>query len=148
MKNIPIGRIALKISYLGYETKTIPDIEVNSGKEVVLDLSMQESVLKMDEVVVKAYKNKGEAHNDMAMLSARSISPEETKRYAGGYDDPSHFLKILLGYTSTQSGNNDIIVRGNSPKYIQWRLEGVEITNPNHQTDQNSTVGGFSCLEQ
>ena len=109
---------------------------------------MQESVLKMDEVVVKAYKNKGEAHNDMAMLSARSISPEETKRYAGSYDDPSHLLTNFAGVTSTQSGNNDIIVRGNTPKYIQWRLEGVEITNPSHQTDQNSTVGGFSCPEQ
>ena len=66
MKNIPIGRIAIKISYLGYETKTISDIVVNSGKEVVLDLTMQESVLKMDEVVVKAYKKKGEAINDMS----------------------------------------------------------------------------------
>jgi hypothetical protein len=145
-EKIPLGRIAVKISYLGYETKTIPDIEVNSGKEVVLDLSMQESVLKMDEVVVKAYKNKGQAHNDMAVVSARSISIEETKRYAGSYDDPSHLLTNFAGVTSTQSGNNDIIVRGNTPKYIQWRLEGVEITNPSHQADQNSTVGGFSAL--
>jgi hypothetical protein len=143
---VPIGRIAVKISYLGYEPKTIPNIEVNSGKEVVLDLSMQESVLKIDEIVVKAYKNKGEAHNDMAMLSARSISPEETKRYAGSYDDPSHLLTNFAGVTSTHSGNNDIIVRGNAPKYVQWRLEGVEITNPSHQADQNSTVGGFSAL--
>jgi hypothetical protein len=143
---IPIGRIAVKISYLGYETKTIQDIEVNSGKEVVLDLSMQESVLKMDEVVVKAYRNKGEAHNDMAMISARSISPEETKRFAGGYDDPSHILGNFAGVSQTVSGNNDIIVRGNSPKYIQWRLEGTEITNPNHQMDQNATIAGFSCL--
>ena len=146
LENIPIGRIAVKISYLGYETKTIPDIEVNSGKEVVLELSMQESVLKMDEVVVKAYKNKGEAHNDMAMVSARSISIEETKRFAGSYDDPSHLLTNFAGVTSTHSGNNDIIVRGNAPKYVQWRLEGIEITNPSHQADQNSTVGGFSAL--
>ncbi len=66
--NIPLGRIAVKISYLGYETKTISDIVVNSGKEVVLDLTMQESVTKMDEVVVKAYKKKGEAINDMSQL--------------------------------------------------------------------------------
>jgi hypothetical protein len=146
LEKIPIGRIAVKISYIGYETKTIPDIVVNSGKEVVLDFSMQESVLKMDEIVVKAYKNKGEAHNDMAMISARSISPEETKRYTGGWDDPSHILGNFAGVSQTASGNNDIIVRGNSPKYIQWRLEGTEITNPNHQMDQNATIGGFSCL--
>jgi hypothetical protein len=83
IEGVPIGRIILRISYLGYETKTIPDIVVNSGKEVVLDLDMQESVIKLDEVVVIHNENKGEALNDMALLSARSISTEETKRFAG-----------------------------------------------------------------
>jgi hypothetical protein len=83
-KNIPIGRIAVKISYIGYETKTISDIVVNSGKEVVLDFSMQESVIKIDEAVVRAYKNKGEATNDMSQLSLHSITLEETKRFTGG----------------------------------------------------------------
>ena len=58
LEKIPIGRIEVVISYLGYETKTISGIVVNSGKEVVLDFSMQESVTKMGEVVVKAYKKK------------------------------------------------------------------------------------------
>ena len=88
MEKIPIGRISIQLSYLGYEAKTISDIIVNSGKEVVLDLSMQESVVNMNEVVVSANK-KGEATNEMAMISSRSISPEETKRYTGGMDDPA-----------------------------------------------------------
>ncbi|OFX87178.1 MAG: TonB-dependent receptor [Bacteroidetes bacterium GWF2_33_16] len=146
LESIPIGRITLQLSYMGYESKTIPNIIVNSGKEVVLDLNMQESALKMEEVVVKAFKNKGETHNDMALVSARSISPEETHRFAGGYDDPSHILNNFAGVSQTVSGNNDIIVRGNSPKYIQWRLEGVEITNPVHQAEQNSSIAGFSML--
>ena len=93
--NIPIGRIAVKISYLGYETKTISDIVVNSGKEVVLDLTMQESVIKMDEVVIKAYKKKGEAINDMSQLSTHSITLEETKRFTGGMDDPARVVSIF-----------------------------------------------------
>ncbi len=144
-ENISIGRITLRISYMGYETKTIPNIVVNSGKEVVLDLFMQESIVKMEEVVVKPNINKGEALNDMALLSARSISAEETKRYAGTWDDPSMILNNFAG-VATSGLSNDIIVRGNSPKYIQWRLEGVEITAPNHQADQNATIGGFSFL--
>ncbi|MDP3150798.1 MAG: TonB-dependent receptor [Ignavibacteria bacterium] len=144
-ENIQIGRIIIRISYMGYETKTIPDIVVNSGKEVVLDLSMQESTVKMDEVVIKPNENKGEALNDMALISARSISAEETKRYAGTWDDPSMILNNFAG-VATSGLSNDIIVRGNSPKYIQWRLEGVEITAPNHQADQNATIGGFSFL--
>ncbi len=145
IKNTPIGRITLQLSYIGYDAKAIPDIVVNSGKEVVLDLTMQESVVKLDEVVVRASR-KGIAVNNMALLSARSISPEETNRYAGGYNDPSHILSNFAGVAQTASANNDIIVRGNSPKYIQWRLEGVEITAPNHQMDQNATIAGFSCL--
>jgi len=146
LENIPVGRIILKLSYIGYETKTIPNIVVNSGKEVVLNLTMQESVLTMNEVVITANRNKGEATNTMSIISARSISPEETSRYAGGFSDPSRILSSFAGVSSSANGENDIIVRGNSPKYIQWRLEGVEITNPTHFADQNSIKGGISAL--
>jgi hypothetical protein len=146
MEKIPVGRITLQFSYIGYDTKTIPDIEVNSGKEKLVNLTMQESVLKLNEVVVTAYKNKGEATNQMSIISTRSISAAETKRYAGGLDDPSKILSNFAGVTASQNGQNDIIVRGNSPKYVQWRLDGVEITNPTHFADQNSVTGGVSAL--
>jgi hypothetical protein len=146
LEKIVVGRITLQISYLGYETKTIPNIEVNSGKEKVLNLTMQEAFLKLDEVVIKANENKGDAINEMSLISTRSISSEDSKRYAGGLDDPSKILSNYAGVTASQNGQNDIIVRGNSPKYIQWRLDGVEITNPTHFADQNSVNGGVSAL--
>ncbi len=146
LEKIPIGRISLKLSYIGYENAVMPNIVVNSGKEVVLDLSMQESAVKMDAVVVTVDKNKGEASNDMAMISARSISPEETSRYAGGFNDPSRIVSSFAGVTNGQDGGNDIIVRGNSPKYIQWRLEGEQMTNPNHFGDQSGVGGSISML--
>ena len=138
LDKVPIGRISLQVSYLGYKNAIIPNIVVNSGKETLLNLTMQESAIKMEEVVITEDKNKGEALNDMAMISARSISPEQTNRYAGGFNDPSRILSNFAGITSTQDGSNDIIVRGNSPKYVQWRLEGIQISNPNHFADQSS----------
>ncbi|QDK81103.1 TonB-dependent receptor [Spirosoma sp. KCTC 42546] len=146
LSNIPTGRISLQLSYLGYEPKIIPDIVVNSGKEVVLNLTMQESTLKLAEVVVKASLEKGQAQNEMALISARSISPEETNRYAGGFNDPSLIVSNFAGVANNPNGNNDIIVRGNSPKYVQWRLEGIQITNPNHFADQGAIGGGLSTL--
>jgi hypothetical protein len=146
LENVPIGRIVLQLSYVGYEGQTIPNIVVNSGKEVVLSLQMQEAAVTMDAVTITANQNKGEALNDMAMLSARSISPEETNRYAGGFNDPSRILSNFAGITNTQDGSNDIIVRGNSPKYVQWRLEGEQITNPNHFGDQSAVGGSVSIL--
>ena len=146
LENIPIGRITLGISYIGYESKTIPNVVVNSGKEVFISIDLRESIIKMDEVVISANQNKGEAMNEMTTISSRSVSAEETNRYAGGFNDPSRILANFAGVTSTQDGSNDIIVRGNSPKYIQWRLEGIEITNPNHFADQSSVGGAVSTL--
>ncbi len=144
-ENMPIGRITLQLAYLGYDKISIPNIEVNSGKEVVLTISMQESVVEMDEVVVKANKDKGAALNDMSLVGTRSISVEDSKRYASSYNDPSRILSNFAG-VATQDASNDIIVRGNSPKYVQWRLEGIEITNPNHFSDQNAISGGLSTI--
>ena len=41
VEKIMVGRITLQLSYMGYETKTIPDIEVNTGNEKVLNLTRQ-----------------------------------------------------------------------------------------------------------
>jgi hypothetical protein len=146
IENVPIGRVALQATYLGYETLTMPNLVVNSGKEVVLALEMHESAQKIAAVTITASQNKGEALNEMALLSARSISSEETNRYAGGFNDPSRILSNFAGVTNTQDGSNDIIVRGNSPKYVQWRLEGEQIATPNHFGDPSGVSGSVSVL--
>lgn len=144
--HMPIGRIILHVSNVGYEKIILPNIVVNSGKETVLNINMQQSVAQLEGVVFTFDKNKGQPLNDMVLVSGRSISPEQTNRYAGGFNDPSRILANFAGITSSQDGSNDIIVRGNSPKYIQWRLEGMQITNPNHFSDQSAVGGSISAL--
>ncbi|MFO7657952.1 MAG: TonB-dependent receptor [Bacteroidales bacterium] len=144
--NIPVGRIDIEISYVGYENKYVSNILVNSGKEVMLDIEMRESVLNMDEVVITARQNKGEVLNEMAMISSRTFSVEETNRYAGSFQDPSRMVSAFAGVSSNPEGNNDIIVRGNSPKGILWRLDGIEIPNPNHFSNEGATGGSISAL--
>ncbi|MBK8587007.1 MAG: hypothetical protein IPN88_16975 [Bacteroidetes bacterium] len=125
----------------------VADIEVNPGKESALNIAMRESVSNL-KVVIEGYKNKGEAINEMSLVSTRSISAVETKRYAGGLDDPSKILTNFSGVTSSQNGQNDIIVRGNSPKYVQWRLEGIEITNPKSFCRSKWGKGEIQCIKQ
>ena len=146
LEKIPIGRISLQISYLGYEPKIISNIEVNSGKEVVLNINLQESVLTLKELVIKPDKVKGETINDMSLLSTHSISLEETKRYTGNMEDPARVVSSFAGVAASPDGSSDIIVRGNSPKYMQWRLEGVEILSPYHMDDQNASFGALTAL--
>jgi hypothetical protein len=145
LEQVQVNRISLQLIYFGYETITLPDIELNSGKEKVITAEMQESILETEEVVIQT-KEKGTPVNDMSLVSTRSISSEESKRFAGGFNDPSKVLTNFAGVTHSQNGQNDIIVRGNSPKYVQWRLEGIEITNPTHFADQNNIKGGISAL--
>ena len=123
LEKVPVGRADLALTYVGYENLQVPNIVVNSGKEVVLNLLMQESAVKMAEVTVTATRNKGEALNEMAMLSARSISPEETNRYAGGFNDPSRILANFAGITSTHDGYHHLLQQRHPPNYVQWRLD-------------------------
>ena len=146
LENIPVGRISLRITSLGYEDRLIPNIQVTSGKEVIVNAEVVESVNKLEEIVVKAKDDKKEALNEMSLVSSRLISVEETKRYAGTINDPSRMVSSFAGVNGDPEGNNDIIVRGNSPKGILWRMEGVEIPNPNHFAEEGSTGGAISAL--
>ena len=146
LERIPIGRISLKVSFMGYEPKIINNIEVNSGKEVVLNISIQESVVTLKALEIKPDVKKGESTNEMSLLSSHNISLEQTKRYTGGMDDPARVISGFAGVASTADGSSDIIVRGNSPKYMQWRLDGVEATSIYHMDDQNASFGALTAL--
>ena len=145
LDNVSVGRISLKISFIGYEDGYISDLPVNSGKEISLNIEMKESFSKLDEVVIKARSNKEEALNKMATLSARTFSIEEAQRFAGGMDDPSRLASTYAGVTPSTVDNNEIVIRGNAAKGILWRLEGMEIPAPNHLAGMFSG-GGVSTM--
>lgn len=146
IENVNVGRISLRLSSLGYETQTIPNVTVGSGKEVFLNLDMQESLINLSEVVISGETEKGEVNNEMSLISARQVTVEETQRFAGSLDDPSRMVSAFAGVTSDPMGNNDIIVRGNSPKGILWKLEGIDIPNPNHFSEESTTGGPINAL--
>lgn len=140
------GRYDLNVYYLGYESKTVHSILLNTGKESVVRIELIESLIELKEVTVKANQNKGEPLNHLAVISARSFTVEETKRYAGSFNDPSRMAASYAGVTGDPTGNNDIVIRGNSPRGLLWRLEGVEIPNPNHFSNEGATGGPISIL--
>ncbi|MBN2520858.1 MAG: carboxypeptidase-like regulatory domain-containing protein, partial [Bacteroidales bacterium] len=143
IENVPVGRYNIQVSYMGYEPVTIPEILVGSGKEVVINIEMKELVTQMDEIVVKANIRKDRPQNSMATISARSFTVEETRRYAGGLDDPARMASAFAGVTTGNIQDNAIVIRGNSPKGVAWRLEGIDIPNPNHFLGGNIAGGGL-----
>src|SRR5690606_34568032 len=64
--HVPVGRATLVIVFTGYETKTIPNILVNSGKEVVLNIELVESVETLNSVVIES-NEQGEVLNEMSL---------------------------------------------------------------------------------
>ncbi|MEM7103107.1 MAG: TonB-dependent receptor [Bacteroidota bacterium] len=146
--NVPVGRHTISVSYLGYEPLVIPNTLVGSGKEVILNIELRESVADLDIVTVTAGAgNKAAALNEMATVSARSFSVEETKRFAAGASDPARMITAYPGASSNGGDDqNAIIIRGNSPRGLLWRLEGVEIPNPNHFALEGASSGGISIL--
>lgn len=142
LNGVPIGRYNIQVSFIGYEPAIIPEILVTSGKEVVLNIGLKQSLNQIDEVKVEAYSRKDRPVNSMATISARSFTVEETRRYAGGLDDPARMVSAFAGVTVGNLQDNAIIIRGNSPKGVSWRLEGVEIPNPNHFPGGNVAGGG------
>lgn len=144
--DVPIGRHALKITFLGYEEVVLPNVLVGSAKEVVLKISLVESLVNIKEVVITGGPQNNEANNDMATVSARSFSMEEASRYAASVDDPARMALSLAGVNSSDDILNEIVVRGNSPKGLLWRLNGIEIPSPNHFTDVGASGGGISVF--
>jgi CarboxypepD_reg-like domain len=146
--NVPLGRQTLKVTYVGFEEQTIPNIVVTAGKEVVLNLSLTESVNRLNEVVVVANmkEDKTATNNDLAVVSSRSFNVDDTKRYAGALGDPSRMAANFAGVVGGNDSRNDIVVRGNSPTGMLWQLEGLNIPNPNHFGALVSTGGPVSML--
>ncbi len=143
---VPTGRLDLKVRMIGYEEQILANLLLTSAKELVVEVRMQESVTTLKEVEIKPIERRGEVRNDMAMVSGRRISVEETSRIAGGINDPARMVSTFPGVAGDPGGNNTIVVRGNSPKGVQWRLEGMEIPNPNHFADDGSSGGPINVL--
>jgi hypothetical protein len=143
--NVLSGRYDIQANFSGYSSVTIPNVVVTSGKEVILDFSLNENITQLSAASISTGK-KNETINEMTSVSARSFSTEEVNRYAGGRSDPSRLVANFAGVSSPDDTRNDIVIRGNSPTGVLWRIEGLNIPNPNHFSTIGTTGGPVSAL--
>ncbi|MFN8155348.1 MAG: TonB-dependent receptor [Bacteroidia bacterium] len=146
LTGVPVGKQTLRFSFIGYEELVVPNLDVTSGKELVIQVNMDEKIVMSKEAVITAEKEKNKPMNEMALVSARTFSVEETQKYAAAVNDPARMATAFAGVVSTDDGNNNISIRGNAPYTLQWRMEGVEIPNPNHFSAPGTSGGGISIL--
>lgn len=143
LPNIPIGRHTILVSFVGYEATIIKEVMVSSAREVYLEIQMTEKVEELAGIVITPKVNKTESLNQMASVGTHMFSTEEASRFAGGWDDPGRLVSAFAGVDAPSVTSNGISIHGNSPTLLRWRLEDVEISNPNHFADAEGLGGGF-----
>jgi hypothetical protein len=146
LNHVPVGRHIIKVSYIGYKDITISDLIVNSAKEAIITIELEEEVKSLKEHKVKASNNANKTNNELITVSGRLFTSDQTNRFAGSLGDPSRMAANFAGVSGVGGQRNDIVIRGNSPMGLLWRLEGIDIPNPNHFSSQGSTGGPISIL--
>ena len=146
LARVPVGRRRVQCSFSGYVSSITDNLIVNSAKEVEIIIEMEQYFRQEAEVVVKAPANPKLPVNKMSVVSARSFTPEETNRYATSVNDPSRMAMSFPGVQPSRDTRSDINIRGNSAAGMLWRLEGIDIPNPNHFARKGSTGGGITIF--
>ncbi|RYC71026.1 TonB-dependent receptor [Spirosoma sordidisoli] len=145
LTGIPVGRHTVKVTLVGYKEMVLADVSLDAGREKILDIELEEEIRQLVAVTVQAQRT-GEARNEMAVVSARQFSVEETNRYAGSRGEPARMASNFAGVQGADDSRNDIVIRGNSPQGVLWRVDGVSIPSPNHFAIAGTSGGPVSII--
>lgn len=138
------GRYRLEVSFTGYQSIE-QELLVIAGKSPLLEITLQESPTVLEEVTVNP--------TSISEPGVTSLSIEKTLRVPANFFDPVRMLTSYPGVVTTNDQANSIAVKGYSPNGVLWRLQGLDIVNPNHTANAGTlsdkpTVsgGGVSIL--
>ncbi len=142
--NVPTGKISIQAHYKGFNTQSFTQLDLISGKELVVNFSLLEKLESLDEVVIKAKRKRENVI--FATASSASFNVEQTNKYAGSLNDVSRMAMNYAGVNGSDDSRNDIIVRGNNPASLLWVIEGASVPSPNHYSTSGSSGGPVSML--
>ncbi|MEO0775179.1 MAG: TonB-dependent receptor [Bacteroidota bacterium] len=128
---VPVGHRSLQISYVGYTTVAYPELLIEAGRELVLEVQMAPEATTFETLVLYAPSYSPSA---LAPVSQQTITVQEARRFPATFNDPARLAMSYPGVVSSNDQANNMVIRGNSPALMAWHLEGVEIVNPNHLT--------------
>ena len=133
------GFYTLAVSYLGYRKISVPEVLVNAGTANTVDVALQPAPAELDAVVVSV-----PALPTATLPGPRPITltAEAIKRLPATFYDPARMAALYAGVAQVNDQANALVIRGHTPNNLKWRLEGFEITNPNH----TANAGTFSDL--
>lgn len=141
--SIPVGFYNITVSHVAYEPVFIRNIEIISGKSKELRIALMPRQIMMPEIAITAQKDEFKPNNELITLSSKQFDFSQTTRLPVTLSDPARVAQNMAGVTNNNDLSNNIIVRGNSPRYVQWNINGLEMPSPNHFIQ---SVGGGGII--
>jgi hypothetical protein len=131
----------LLVTYIGYKNHqlVVKSIQNQSPVTIFLEQDM------LEEILILASKDY-QPVNEFAEVSSRFISMEEADKLPGGFNDIGRMAQNFSGVQKNNDASNEIIVRGNNPGSVLWRIEGIDVPNPNHFAEFGTSGGPLSLL--
>ncbi len=144
-ENMPVGRYRLGCSYVGYKSTSTGSLLITTGKEFVQDFSLEEDFYSID-IEVTAVQEQNVQASEISTVSVQVFNSEQATRFAGSRSDVARMAAGFAGVSANDDSRNDIIIRGNSPSGLLWRMNGIDIPNPSHFGALGATGGPVSML--
>ena len=144
ISNLEPGLYRLEVSYVGYISEIITDIQVLSRKPVKLEIALKPQNLTTDAIVVSAGYFSEEK---LTPTSVIGLQREEIRRFPGGFEDVVRTVSVLPGVSvNPAGGRNDLLVRGGGPSENLFVINNVEVPSINHFTTQGASSGSLSFI--
>ena len=124
LKNIPNGKVTLKISYLGY--KTILKKIALSNNDEILNITLEESPFEIDEIIISTPFNKLQSENVMKVerLTSKSIQKTGATTLIEGISQIAGVSQI-----STGGAIGKPVIRGLSGNRVLVYTQGIRLEN-------------------
>lgn len=143
IEGLPAGGYSIRITFIGYEPRTITDVIVRPGRITSIEAALNSSTYSAEEVEVTAgYFTAVKAED----VSVAAFSGEEIRRSPGSAGDVSRIMMVLPSVAKVNDQSNSLIVRGGSPLENAFFIDGIEVPNINHFPSQGSSGGPLGLI--
>jgi len=139
ISKIPAGSYTLKVTYLGFDTISIP-VLLEENKMLDKKIHLIKSSVELETVTISGERI---AARTETRTSVVKVTPKQIKSIPsiGGQADIAQYLQVVPGVVFTGDQGGQFYVRGGSPIQNKVMLDGMTVYNPFH------SIGLFSVFE-
>jgi hypothetical protein len=139
ISKIPPGSYTLLVTYLGYDTLSMP-VTIIADEIINQTLFLKKGAVTLNEIYVSAERQEARTETQTSVVK---VTPKQITAIpsVGGQPDLAQYLQVLPGVVFTGDQGGQLYIRGGSPIQNKVLLDGMIIYNPFH------SIGLFSVFD-